>query len=69
DNNNFYFVTEYVPGGELDYLMHDQGLFAEPIVRFYVAEILLALQHMHQLGYAYRDLRPENVLLGGDGHI
>eukprot|EP01134_Creolimax_fragrantissima_P007356 CFRG7356T1 len=69
DNNNFYFVLEYVPGGELDVLMHDVGLFDEPVARFYVAEILLALQHMHQLGYVYRDLRPENVLLGGDGHI
>lgn len=38
-------------------------------VCFYAAEIVLALSHMHQMGFLYRDLKPSNVLLMGDGHI
>lgn len=41
----------------------------EDRVRFYVAEIVLALQYLHQMGLMYRDLKPNNVLLNEDGHI
>lgn len=42
---------------------------SEDRVRFYSAEILLALFHMHRLGMIYRDLKPANVILNHDGHI
>ncbi|CAN0376940.1 unnamed protein product, partial [Hapterophycus canaliculatus] len=45
------------------------GKFPEARSRFYSAEIALALQHVHQLDIVYRDLKPENVLLDGEGHI
>jgi serine/threonine protein kinase len=42
---------------------------SEDRTRFYVAEIVLALSYLHQLGLMYRDLKPNNVLLNDDGHI
>ena len=44
-------------------------MFTEKDVQFYLAELACALAHLHSLGVIYRDLKPENVLLGGDGHI
>jgi len=65
------FVMEYCAGGELFELLMSQPhkRFSEPQMRFYAAEVLLALQYLHLLGYIYRDLKPENVLLNGKGHI
>ncbi|KAK8961069.1 Protein kinase G11A [Platanthera guangdongensis] len=64
-------VMEYCSGGDL----HAQRqrmpakCFSQQAARFYVAEILLALEYLHMLGIVYRDLKPENVLLREDGHI
>jgi serine/threonine protein kinase len=44
-------------------------MFSQDAVVFYASELLLALQHLHGLGVIYRDLKPENCLLGSDGHI
>lgn len=44
-------------------------MFTEEDVKFYLAELALALNHLHGLGIIYRDLKPENVLLDSDGHI
>lgn len=44
-------------------------MFTEEDVKFYLAELALALKHLHCLGIIYRDLKPENVLLDSDGHI
>ncbi|XP_055980099.1 ribosomal protein S6 kinase alpha-6 isoform X5 [Sorex fumeus] len=44
-------------------------LFTEEDVKFYLAELALALDHLHQLGIVYRDLKPENILLDEIGHI
>eukprot|EP00959_Pyramimonas_sp_CCMP1952_P086452 1808398-Pyramimonas_sp.AAC.1 len=65
------FVMEYCAGGELFELLmaQPQKRFSEAHMRFYAAEVLLALQYLHLLGYIYRDLKPENVLLHADGHI
>ncbi|KAL6529049.1 Serine/threonine-protein kinase d6pkl2 [Orobanche hederae] len=64
-------VMEFCPGGDLHTLRQRQPgkHFSEHAVKFYVAEILLALEYLHMLGIVYRDLKPENVLVRDDGHI
>ncbi|XP_015900912.2 serine/threonine-protein kinase D6PK [Ziziphus jujuba] len=64
-------VMEFCPGGDLHTLRQRQPgkHFTEQAVKFYVAEILLALEYLHMLGIVYRDLKPENVLVRDDGHI
>lgn len=67
--DKLFFVLDYCAGGELFFHLGKQGKFAEPRAKFYTAEIALALEHMHKLDIIYRDLKPENVLLDGAGHI
>lgn len=64
-------VMDYCPGGDLHVLRQKQlsKTFSEQAVRFYVAEVLLALEYLHMLGVVYRDLKPENILVREDGHI
>ncbi|XP_016478560.1 serine/threonine-protein kinase D6PK [Nicotiana tabacum] len=64
-------VMDYCPGGDLHVLRQKQPSknFPEQAARFYVAEVLLALEYLHLLGVVYRDLKPENVLVREDGHI
>ncbi|XP_062088060.1 serine/threonine-protein kinase D6PKL2 [Humulus lupulus] len=64
-------VMEFCPGGDLHTLRQRQPgkHFPEQAVKFYVAEVLLAMEYLHMLGIVYRDLKPENVLVRDDGHI
>ncbi|KAK6126337.1 hypothetical protein DH2020_039909 [Rehmannia glutinosa] len=64
-------VMEFCPGGDLHVLRQKQPgrYFPEHAARFYVAEVLLALEYLHMLGIVYRDLKPENILVREDGHI
>lgn len=65
----FYFGLEYAAGGELLLHLRSLGDFAVEDVKLYIAEIALALSHLHKNQIVYRDLKPENVLISGDGHI
>ncbi|KAL3532066.1 hypothetical protein ACH5RR_005587 [Cinchona calisaya] len=64
-------VMEFCPGGDLHVLRQKQPgrYFPENAARFYVAEVLLALEYLHMLGIVYRDLKPENILVREDGHV
>nr|AML79181.1 putative LOV domain-containing protein [Limonium spectabile] len=64
-------VTDYYPGGELFMLLDRQPRKAlkEDAARFYVAEVIIALEYLHCQGIIYRDLKPENILIQQDGHI
>ncbi|KAM4095502.1 hypothetical protein ACJW30_08G033900 [Castanea mollissima] len=64
-------ITDYCPGGELFMLLDRQPTKAlkEDAVRFYAAEVVIALEYLHCQGIIYRDLKPENVLLQSNGHV
>lgn len=64
-----YLILEYLPGGELFMHLEREGTFTEETACFYLAEITLALEHLHSCGIIYRDLKPENILLDKDGHV
>ncbi|CAO3687424.1 hypothetical protein G6F70_007273 [Rhizopus microsporus] len=69
DDTNLYMVLDFVAGGELFSLMRKRKKFDEDTARFYAAEVLLAICHLHQNNIIYRDLKPENILLDAQGHI
>ena len=60
---------DYVPGGELYTHLHMAKKFNESKSRFYLAELVLALEYIHSTHTIYRDLKPENILLDRQGHI
>ncbi len=70
-DTHLHFVLEYCSGGELYALMNrmPQKRLPEAWVKFYAAEVLLALQYLHLNGFMYRDLKPENILIHSSGHI
>ncbi|KAH0786073.1 AGC family protein kinase [Histomonas meleagridis] len=65
----FYLGLEYVPGGDLFFLLKKFKKFPLSQVKLFIAEIALALEHLHTIGVVYRDLKPENILIAADGHI
>lgn len=64
-----YLILEYLSGGELFMHLEREGMFMENVARFYLSEIVVSLEHLHQQGIIYRDLKPENILLDGYGHV
>ena len=67
--DKLYLVMSFVNGGELFYHLQREGKFDEYRSRFYAAELLCALEHLHGFNVVYRDLKPENILLDYTGHI
>ncbi|KAI2609533.1 serine/threonine-protein kinase psk1 [Hypoxylon fragiforme] len=70
DHEKLYLILEYGEGGELFTHLNTEKMFPEPVAAFYMAEMVLALSHLHDtLGVVYRDLKPENCLLDSQGHL
>ena len=69
DELHLYMVLDYLPGGELFKIIRQTGFVNEQDSKFYIAEIILAIDSLHQMGIIYRDLKPENILIDKDGHI
>lgn len=69
NEKKLFMITEYMPGGEMFYHLHMNDHFNENKARFYIAEIVLAINHLHKNNILYRDLKPENILLDELGHI
>ncbi|KAI3772841.1 hypothetical protein L6452_04035 [Arctium lappa] len=65
------YAIDYCPGRDLNYLRKKQTekMFSDDLIRFYAAELILALEYLHGLGIVYRDLKPENVMIQENGHL
>jgi protein kinase A len=63
-------LLDYCPGGEVFTYLRRATKFEEPVAKFYAAEITLVLEYLHDIhGIAYRDMKPENILLDASGHL
>ncbi|GCC28763.1 hypothetical protein chiPu_0007197 [Chiloscyllium punctatum] len=69
DKENLYFVMDYIPGGDMMSLLIRMGVFPESLARFYIAELTLAIESVHKMGFIHRDIKPDNILIDLDGHI
>lgn len=64
-----HLILDFCLGGDLFYLLSQFTRFPEKVARFYMCEIILALEYLHSMNIFYRDLKPTNVLLDHEGHI
>jgi CRP-like cAMP-binding protein len=72
DRDCIYMLTNLLQGGELFSLIHTfDGDIPLPVpqAKFYAANVFLALEHLHNHGVIYRDMKPENILLAADGYL
>lgn len=64
-----FFILDFLNGGDLYTHIMNYGKFKENRAKFYAAELILAIDHLHQNGIVYRDLKPQNIMLDNEGHI
>lgn len=69
DARNLYCVMEFAQGGDLFSRIYSGEGFDPSHAQFYLAEVVIAVSHLHAVGCLYRDLKPENVLLSSTGHV
>ncbi|CAK4477321.1 unnamed protein product [Aphanomyces euteiches] len=69
NNDKLYMVMDYYSGGSLRQVLRRRGRFSIKRARFYLAEILLAIAHLHASNILYRDLKLENIVLTADGNV
>ncbi|KAI9795212.1 MAG: serine/threonine protein kinase, AGC [Piccolia ochrophora] len=69
DRDALYMLLDYCPGGEVFTYLRRARRFDTTTAQFYGAEIVLILEFLHKNGIAYRDMKPENLLIDAEGHI
>lgn len=69
DDDFLYLVMEYLPGGDMMRWLIERDIFSEEETKFYIAELIVSVDSIHQMEYVHRDLKPDNILLTADGHI
>jgi len=67
--DRLYFVLDFVNGGDLFFHIKKKMSLSEKHARFYGAQLVIALDYLHEKGVVYRDLKPENILLDQEGHV
>lgn len=60
---------EYMRGGDFGHLLEQVGAFDEPIAKYYLGQIILALEYLHSKNIVHRDMKPDNILMDGEGRI
>ena len=69
DNDYLYFVMEFLAGGDFMNLLIKKDILSEQDAKFYMAELILAVEQVHEQGFIHRDLKPDNMLITKEGHI
>ena len=69
EDDYLYLVMEYLPGGDLMNLLIQKDTLTEKEAKFYIAELILAIESIHNLDCIHRDIKPDNVLIDKNGHI
>ncbi|KAF9550514.1 hypothetical protein EC957_000188 [Mortierella hygrophila] len=69
DTEYVYLAMEFVQGGDVRTMLTARGVLREDDTRLYFAEMVMAIDALHQQGYIHRDLKPENFLVDAGGHI
>ncbi|KAK4804800.1 hypothetical protein SAY86_004617 [Trapa natans] len=67
--SKLYLILDFINGGHLFFHLYRQGIFSEDQARFYTAQIVSAVSHLHSCGIVHRDLKPENILMDADGYV
>lgn len=69
DDKYLYLVMEYLAGGDLMTLLMKKDILSEDDAKFYIAELVLAVDAIHKMNFIHRDLKPDNILIDNLGHL
>jgi serine/threonine protein kinase len=68
-STQLFYIMDFARGGEVFTRLANQGAFSHKSTKFYVCEILVALEYLHGHNFVYRDLKPDNILIDEEGHV
>jgi cGMP-dependent protein kinase len=69
DQNNIYFLVEYIKGMELFDVIRDIGLLNTFDSQFYIGSLIVCMEYLHSLSIIYRDIKPENIMVDHQGYM